>query len=55
MKAAEMTGAAIAGGLVALIAVALVDPRGQLTHIDIVAVTIGLFVGLGLDRLLRGW
>ena len=48
-----MTGAAIAGALVALVAVALVDPRGQLTHIDIVAITIGVFVGIGLDRLLR--
>jgi hypothetical protein len=33
--------------------VALVDPRGQLTHIDIIATTIGVFAGIGLDRLLR--
>jgi hypothetical protein len=55
MMAVEITGAAIAGGLVALVVVALADPRGQLTHIDIVAVTVGVFVGIGIDRLLRGW
>jgi hypothetical protein len=50
-----MATAAIAGGLLALIVVALFDPRGQLTHIDGAAVTVGAFVGMGLDRLLRGW
>jgi hypothetical protein len=54
LKAAEITAAAIAGGLAALVLVALVDPRGQLTYIDTAAVTIGVFVGIGLDRLLRG-
>lgn len=49
-----MTLAALAGGLVALLGVALVDPHGQLTHIDTIAVTVGLFAGIGLDRLLRG-
>jgi hypothetical protein len=34
--------------------VALIDPSGELTHIDTVAVTLGVFAGIGLDRLLRG-
>jgi hypothetical protein len=52
--AAEITLAALAGGLVALLAVALIDPHGQMTHIDTVVVTVGVFAGIGLDRLLRG-
>jgi uncharacterized paraquat-inducible protein A len=52
--AAEITLAALAGGLVALLGVALVDPHGQFTHIDTAVVTIGLFAGIGLDRLIRG-
>ena len=46
--------AALAGGLASLLVVALVDPGGQLTHIDTAAITVGLFAGIGLDRLLRG-
>jgi hypothetical protein len=52
--AAEITLAAIAGGLAALVVVALVDPAAQSTHIDIAAITVGVFGGIGLDRLLRG-
>ena len=51
---AEMIAAALAGGLIALVAVALVDPAGQLKHIDTAAIAVGVFVGIGLDRLLRG-
>ena len=52
--AAEIALAALAGAVVALLVVALVDPHGQMTHIDTVAVTVGVFAGIGLDRLLRG-
>jgi hypothetical protein len=52
--AAELTLAAIAGGLLALLVLALIDPGGQLTHIDLAAVAVGMFGGVGLDRLLRG-
>ena len=52
--AAELALAAIAGGLLALLVVALIDPGGQLTHIDLSAVTVGMLGGIGLDRLLRG-
>jgi hypothetical protein len=51
--AAEITLAAIAGGLAALVIIALVDPSGQ-PHIVAAVITIGVFGGIGLDRLLRG-
>ena len=50
----ELTLAAIAGGLLALVFVALIDPGGQLAHIDTAAVTVGVFGGIALDRFLRG-
>jgi hypothetical protein len=50
----ELTLAALAGGLLALLVIALIDPSGQMTHIDTAAVTVGVFGGIGLDRLLRG-
>jgi hypothetical protein len=52
--AAEIALAGVAGALVALLAIALVDPHGHLTQVDTVVVTAGLFAGIGLDRLLRG-
>lgn len=52
--AAEITLAALAGGLVALLVLSLVDPGGELTHIGPTAVTVGVFGGIGLDRLRRG-
>ena len=52
--AAEIILAALLGGLVALVLVSLLDPNGQLTHIDTAAITVGVFGGIGLDRLLRG-
>lgn len=51
--AAEIAAAAVAGGLAALVVVALLDPQGRLAHIDPVAVTIGVLAGIGVDRLLR--
>ena len=54
LVAAEISLAALAGGLAALIVVALIDPAGQWTHIDAAAITVGGLSGIGLDRLLRG-
>ena len=34
--------------------VALVDPGGEFTWIGPTAITIGMFGGIGLDRLVRG-
>lgn len=48
-----MAGAGVAGGLVALLAVALVDPGAQLTHIDSLVVMVGILAGIGLDRVAR--
>jgi hypothetical protein len=44
----------VAGALVGLLIVALVDPHGRMTHVDTIVVTVGVFAGIGLDRLLRG-
>jgi uncharacterized paraquat-inducible protein A len=52
--AAEITLAALAGGVVALILIALVDPNGEMKHVDAAAIAVGIFGGIGLDRLLRG-
>jgi hypothetical protein len=52
--AAEITLAALAGALVALVVVGLIDPDGQLTHLHAAALAVGIFGGIGLDRLLRG-
>ena len=54
MIAAEITLAAIGGGLVALLFIALIDPQGEMRHVDTAAIAVGIFGGIGLDRLLRG-
>jgi hypothetical protein len=54
MVAVEITLAAIAGGLVALVLVGLIDPTGEMRHVDIAVLAVGIFGGVGLDRLLRG-
>ena len=37
-----------------MLVVALMDPGGQFPYIGPTVVTIGVFGGIGLDRLLRG-
>ena len=54
MAAVEIALAALAGGLAGFVLVALIDPAGRLTHIDTAVITVGVFGGIGLDRLLRG-
>ncbi|MGH9371798.1 MAG: hypothetical protein ACRD15_09745 [Vicinamibacterales bacterium] len=49
-----MAAAAAAGGVLALMAVALFDPQGGLAHMDVVTATVGVLAGIGLDRFLRG-
>jgi hypothetical protein len=51
---AEVAAAAAGGGLVALLAVAWFDPHGRLAQVDAIATAIGILVGIGVDRLLRG-
>jgi multisubunit Na+/H+ antiporter MnhB subunit len=52
--AAEIILAALAGGLAALLVVALIDPGGGFTSLGPAAVTIASSAGIGLDRLMRG-
>lgn len=49
----EIALAAVAGGLAALLLVALIDPNGQMT-VDGVLLVVGVLAGVGLDRFLRG-
>ena len=53
MIAAEITLAAVAGAVVSILVLALIDPNGELTHIHAAGITAGIFGGIGLDRLLR--
>jgi hypothetical protein len=46
--------AALAGAVAGLLVVALIDPEGRMTLLDTIVVTVGVFAGIGLDRLLRG-
>ena len=52
-KAFEMSLAAIAGSVVMLVMMSIVDPHGQ-TSIDGVLLVAGALAGVGLDKWLRG-
>ena len=52
-KAIEISLAAIAGGLVMLVIMALVDPHGQMSS-DGLLLVAGALAGVGLDKWLRG-
>ena len=53
--AAEMTGAALAGGFAGLLLLAILDPREQFTDLDVILVVLGgACVAAGLSRALRG-
>lgn len=49
----ELVASALAGGVAALLLVALIDPKNELAHLDRVAGVGGLFAGAGLDWLVR--
>ena len=51
-KVFETTLAALGGGFLALLVMALVDPRGQLS-VDGILLVGGALAGVGLDRWLR--
>lgn len=51
--AVEITLAALAGALAALTVVALIDADGTHPHLHAAALALGIFGGIGLDRLLR--
>ena len=51
--AAEILASAVVGGIAGLLILAVFDPRGQVTDMDVTAVIGGIIVGVGLNRLLR--
>jgi hypothetical protein len=50
---AEIVASALAGGVIGLFLLAAFDPRGQATDMDAVAISVGMLVGVGINRLLR--
>jgi hypothetical protein len=52
-KAFEMSLAALGGGLVMLVIMSLVDPRGQ-SSMDGLLLVAGALAGVGMDRWFRG-
>ena len=51
--AIEIVAAALAGGIAAWLLLALFDPRGQATDMDVATFLIGACVGVGINRALR--
>ena len=49
----EIMLAGLAGGLAALLVVAVLDPQGRLSNIDAGAVIVGALGAIGLDRFVR--
>ena len=52
--ALEMAGFALAGAVAAVILVSLINANTRIPHLEAAAVAVGVFVGLGLSRLVRG-
>lgn len=53
--AAEMTAAALAGGFAGLVLLAILDPKEQITDLDVILVVVGSAVlAAGITRALRG-
>jgi hypothetical protein len=50
----EIVLAGLAGGFAGLLAVAMLDPGGHLTHVDTMAIVGGAAIAIGIDRFLRG-
>jgi hypothetical protein len=53
MVALEVTACAIGGGVLALLLLALFDPRGQITDMDSVTFIGGALLAVGVNRALR--
>ncbi len=50
---AEIIASAIAGGLAGLLLLAAFDPRGQITDMDAIAMTVGALAAVGINRFVR--
>jgi hypothetical protein len=51
--AAEVVVTAFLGGFVGLLLVALFDPGGQMTDVDMISVVAGALLAVGINRALR--
>ena len=51
---AEIVASALAGALGGLLLLAAFDPRSQATDLDTIAMALGAFVAVGINRMLRG-
>jgi len=49
----EIIAAGIAGGLASFLLLAAFDPRGQIADMDVVAISVGVLAGIGINRFLR--
>jgi hypothetical protein len=49
----EIAASAIAGGLGGLLLLAAFDPRGQVTDMDAIAMSVGALVAVGINRFAR--
>jgi hypothetical protein len=49
----EIFASAIAGGLGGWLLLAVVDPRGQITDMDGMAIAVGMLVAVGINRFVR--
>jgi uncharacterized paraquat-inducible protein A len=50
---AEILASGVVGGLAGLLILALFDPRGQVTDMDVTAMIGGAIVGIGINRFFR--
>ena len=54
MVALEIILAAVGGGFIGLLLVAVFDPHGQITDVDSISAVAGALVAVGINRALRG-
>jgi hypothetical protein len=54
MVALEIVLAAVGGGFIGLLLVAVFDPHGQITDVDSISAVAGALVAVGINRALRG-
>lgn len=52
VAAAEIFGSALAGGIIGLLLVVVLDPSGE-PKVDILSILSGALIGIGIDRTLR--
>ena len=53
LVAVEIIAAALIGGFAGLLLVAVVDPTGQSSDIDMISIIAGALIAVGIDRAFR--